>query len=260
MAALRPSLLPGGLEVMSFNQKHGQRLLRFFEFGHVFRRSDRDDTVVPGYAEHESLIVAASGLAQEAGWDVSERAIDLFDLKGMVTAVLESLRLPEIRMVPDYRDTEITSHHLEVYAGESWIGVLAEADRKLASLYDLDEPVYFAELDFATIVGLAAPLLDRKYRSVSRFPVVERDIAVVVERSQPAGIMMKTIREAGGDMLRHVNIFDLYEGKHVGPGKKSVAFALRFGADRTLTDDEVDERVAGVVAALQREHGATLRS
>ena len=259
MAALRPSLLPGALEVLSFNQKHGHRLLRFFEFGHVFRRTDRTDTVVSGYAEHESLILAASGLASRAGWDVAERTMDLFDVKGVVTTTLESLRLSDVRMVPEYDSTAITNHHLNVYARDVWIGIVAELRAEVGDQFDLRDPVYFSELDFATIVGLAEPHLNRAYRGVSRYPVVERDIAVAVDRTEPAGSMMETIREAGGPLLRRVDIFDLYEGERVGAGKKSVAFALRFGADRTLTDAEVDERVAAIVGALERLHGAELR-
>lgn len=259
MAALRPSLLPGALEVTSFNRKHGQRVLRFFEFGHVYHRTDRDDSVVEGYVEHESLIIAASGLAAEAGWDVSEREVDLFDVKGIVESLLESLRLPDVHMVPEYGPTEVTNGHLEVYSGDVWVGLVGELSGAVADVFELKAPVYFSELDFATIVGLAAPHLHRSYRGVSRYPVVERDIAVVVDRTEPAGMMMKTIRGVGGMMLRHVGLFDLYEGERVGEGKKSVAFSLRFGADRTLTDEEVDERVAAIVGALEREHGAVLR-
>jgi phenylalanyl-tRNA synthetase beta chain len=125
--------------------------------------------------------------------------------------------------------------------------------------YDLREPVFFAELDWSTLVGLAAPYLERRYAPVSRFPVVDRDIAVVVPRRQPIGPMMNLIREAGRPLLRHVGVFDLYQGEHIDADKKSVAFSLRFGADRTLTDQEVDERVAAILNRLRQETGATLR-
>src|SRR5690606_39342242 len=92
----------------------------------------------------------------------------------------------------------------------------------------------FDEIDFSALVRVAAPHLKRTYRPVSRYPVVERDIAVVVDRAQQVGVMLKAIREAGSALLRDVQIFDLYEGERLGEGKKSVAFSMRFGSDRTL--------------------------
>lgn len=259
MAALRPSLLPGLLQVMSFNQKHGQRVLRFMEFGHVFRRTERRDTVIPGYAEHESFILGLSGPRTEAGWDTPERAGDFFDLKGDVSQLLAVLRIPDVEMVPVYDATPASTYHLEVRSGTVPVGRIARLATDLADAYDLRAPAFFAELDWGALVGLAAPYLNRRYRAVSRFPVVERDIAVVVDRTEPVGSMQKTIRRAGGDLLRHVGVFDLYEGERIETGKKSVAFTLRFGADRTLQDEEVDARIARIVEQLQAEHGAVLR-
>ncbi len=259
MAALRPSLLPGVLQVTSYNRKHGQRLLRFFEFGHVFHRSNRSDTIVEGYAEHESFILTASGIAASAGWDARERSIDVFDVKGVVTSLLESLRVPDVRMEPAYQATDLTRHHLEVTSGVTRLGLVARLADDVAGRFDLEEPVYFAELDWATVVALGAPHLDRTYRTVSRYPAVHRDIAVIVDRSREAGPLMRTIRRAGGELLQQVDLFDLYEGERIDPGRKSLAFALRFAADRTLTDDEVDDRVGAIVEALEQDHGAALR-
>lgn len=260
MAAMRPSLLPGGLQVMSFNRKHGRRLLRFFEFGHVYHRTDRRDTVVPGYAEHESLLMAVSGSAAVGGWDVDERLLDLFDLKGAVTTLLDSIRVPDLEFEPDYKQTPITSHHLTIRSGNTRIGVIARLAENVAENFDLTDPVFVAEIDWHTVVALAAPHLERRYSAVSRYPVVERDLAVIVDREQPAGPMMRTIRTAAGELLQSVDIFDLYEGDHIGEGKKSIAFSLRFSADRTLLDEEVDERVREAVKALEKHHGAGLRS
>lgn len=259
MASLRPSLLPGGLEVISFNEKHGQRVLRFFEFGHVFHRTDRRDTLVEGFEERESLLIAVSGLSREAAWDADEQPSDLFDVKGMVESMLEGLRIPGVDMVPSHEASSVTSQHLEVYAGGSRLGIVAELHPEVAGLYDLRDPVYFAEIDFSALVRVAAPHLKRTYRPVSRYPVVERDIAVVVDRAQQVGVMLKAIREAGSALLRDVQIFDLYEGERLGEGKKSVAFSMRFGSDRTLTDEEVDAEVDAVVKLLEREYGASLR-
>lgn len=259
MSALRPSLLPGVLQVMSHNRKHGRRQLRFMEFGHVFHHTDREDTVIPGYAEHESFLLTLSGPHQAAGWDVRERAADFFDLKGAVEMLLQALRIPDLGMEPAYTPTPVTAYHLNVRSGDVPLGVVARLDEAAAGVFDLQEPVFFAELDWATLVGLAGPYMQRRYRAVSRYPVVERDLAVVIDRDQAVGPLLQTIRQAGGDLLQEAGVFDLYEGERIEAGRKSVAFALRFGADRTLQDEEVDARIDAVVTALAEAHGAVLR-
>jgi phenylalanyl-tRNA synthetase beta chain len=268
MAALRPRLLPGALEVVRFNRNHGHRALRVFEFGRVFRQAAADEApVVEGYHEHEALLVAVSGPHAPTGWDTDPRSVDIFDLKGLVETVLEDLRVPDVAMTP--RDgveagsdgpAPIAQHPIDVTAGDVHLGTIARVHDETAAAFDLDEaPVYAAELNWDAVVERAAPEMGRSVEPVSRFPVVERDLAVLVGEDQPVGPMLDAIREAGRPLLRAADVFDVYAGEGVEDGRKSVAFTLRFGADRTLTDAEVDEQIDAVVDALDRRAGATLR-
>ena len=265
MAALRPSLLPGALQAIAFNRNHGQRTMRFFEFGHVFHRTDsaengqgaeRSETALKKYAERESLLLAFSGQATEAGWDASARAFDLFDAKGAVEMLLRHAQTPDARMEP----APDGSSRLDVFSGNIPIGNIMEIPMDFSGGDAPENRVYAAELDWARIVRRSAPRLDRAYRPVGRHPSVERDMALIVDRNEPAGGLLETIRRAGGRLLQQVRLFDLYEGEQAGPNKKSVAFALRFGADRTLTDREVNKKMARIVHALEKTHGAALRS
>jgi phenylalanyl-tRNA synthetase beta chain len=259
MTALRPSLLPEVLKVMMHNQNHGQDVLHFYEFGHIFHRTDRDNVLVAGYAEHESLILAASGPSGLSGWNHAPHAVDFFDVKGAVETLLDALRIPDVAMMPVYEATPVTACHLALSSGETLLGIVARVSDQMAEAFDFKAPVFFAELDWSTLVALATPHVERAYSAISRYPVVDRDIAVIVSREEAAGPMMATIGEAGAPLLQAVDVFDLYEGEHIGEGKKSLAFALRFGADRTLTDQEVDERIAAVLKQLDQKHNAALR-
>ena len=274
MAALRPSLLPGAVQAIEFNRNHGQRAMRFFEFGHVFRRTDgeRDadggaDTIADGdaaqhsaatgnYAEHESLLLAFSGHAAEAGWNTSARPFDLFDAKGATEMLLRRLRAPDVRMEPAANDPA----RLDIFSGNVPVGNILEIAPDDAGDSAPEDRIYAAELHWTRLVRRAAAGLDRAYRPVTRHPSVERDMALVVDRKEPAGGLLQTIRQAGGRLLQEVRLFDLYEGEQVGPDKKSAAFALRFGANRTLTDREVNKKMARIVHALEKTHGAALRS
>ena len=259
MTTMRPSLLPGMLDVMAFNQNHGQEALRFYEIGHVFHRTDREDVTVTGYAEHTSILIAASGPEAPVGWDRKPHTVDFFDLKGTVEALVEALRLPDVVMTPVYEATPLTAYHLAVTSGGAHLGVVARLSDAVADTFDLKAPTYFAELDWTNTAALAAPHLERPYQTVSRHPLAVRDIAVAVRRDQAVGPMIETIEEAGRPLLRDVGVFDLYKGKNIDADKKSVAFSLRFGADRTLTDTDVDERVAAIVEQLAQRYEAVLR-
>jgi len=260
MAVLRPSLLPGLVQAIVYNQNRGQQVLRFFEFGRVFARTDRPDTLVPGFAEHEALIIGLSGPHAPEGWDVQPRLTDFFDLKGLIETLLDTLHLSDrIALVPAESPEPTAAYQMNLVADGRVLGTLARLSDALQEAYELRAPLYYAELNWDVFAEIAHPAQQRRYRPFSRFPEVDRDLAVLVDRDQPVGPLLETIREAGGELLRHVGIFDLYEGERIPSGKKSVAFSLRFGADRTLTDEEVDARVEAIVRELERRFGAQLR-
>ena len=261
MAALRPRLLPGALEVLQYNRNHGQDALRVFEFGHVFRKAtDNEDPIVPGYAEHEALLLALTGPHAPTGWDTAPRDTDVFDLKGIVERLLDDLPVPDVSMEADEApDADMETYQLRVFSGETSIGHLAQVTPDVAEAHDLETPVFVAEFNWDAITAKATPHLRTTVEPVSRFPVVERDLAVLVAEEQPIGPLLDTIREHGAPLLQSADVFDLYAGEGIPDGQTSVAFTLRFGADRTLTDDEVDAIIDAVIEALESSFGATLR-
>ncbi len=261
MAALRPSLLPGALRVMAHNASRGQTSLRLFELGHVFRQINSRETAgagAPGYAEHEALLVAMTGDAAEAGWDAAARAADVFDLKGAVEALLEALHVPAVRIETADAPLPLMAYHAAIYSGEVRLGVLGRLAEAVAAGYDLEAPVLTAELRWSALAQ-CVPGGAARYVPVPRFPPVERDLAVVVTRAQAAGPLLDVVRAEGQPLLRRASVFDLYEGAGLPEGTKSLAFGLRFGADRTLTDAEVDARIDAITQALAERFDARLR-
>jgi phenylalanyl-tRNA synthetase beta chain len=266
MAALRPRLLPGALDAMRFNQNHGQETLRFFEFGHVFRRSSQCEATVPGYAEHEALLVALSGPAQATGWDDAsgdEHAADFYDAKGVVEHVLAHLGADGVEMEPfgAGADPNVAYGLRLSTAGGAPLGVVGKVDEEAAAGFDLEHDVFAAELRWRTLAEAAAPRRERRYEPPRRFPAVERDLAVVVPEAAAAGAVRRTVEEAeGAPLLREARLFDVYAGEGVGDGRKSLAFELRFqGEARTISGDEVDIEFERIVSLLADEHDAELR-
>ena len=260
MAALRPSLLTGLIAVASYNQARGSGALRLFEAGHVYRRSADASAPVPGYHEHTSLVLGMSGPAERATWDGDARSTDVYDLKGVVLDVLADLGIDDVQETPRPAPEGLTAYALDLSVDGVRLGSLGRLADDVASGAELQTELFVAELDWDAIARLASRDQPAAYQAISRFPTVERDLALVVLETQPAGPLLDTIRQSGRPLLQGVRLFDLYRGDGIPPGTKSLAFTLRFGADKTLRDQEVDGRVRRIVKALETGHGATLRS
>jgi phenylalanyl-tRNA synthetase beta chain len=259
MAALRPSLLPGMLQVMSFNRNHGQSTLRFFEFGHVFNKTAREGTIIPGYGEREALIISASGPAETLRWDAPIRQTDFFDLKGVIEELLSRMHIMDVRFEPVEQQGSITRYHIGIIAEGVQVGVIARLTDEIAIDYDLRGDAYFAELNWKVVSDLSSTRGGSRYQPVSRYPVVDRDLAVVVKETVAVGSILDTVREAAGELLQEVGVFDIFRGGNLAAGEKSIAISLRFGAGRTLQDHDVDPRIQAILAALSERFAARLR-
>ncbi len=259
MAALRPSLLPGALDAVQFNQNHGQRGVRLFELGRVHVRAQSERSVIDGFTEIETLLLAASGAWEEGGWTNNARDVDVFDIKGHVEALFSSLRLDGVRFVP-------VSGPFELLTRVEWQGTCMGTVGRLrpeqfsGTPSPSDTPVCFAELDWDAMSDAACSRGTTRYERISRYPRVDRDLALVIERHVPVGALLADILEAGGDLLRDASVFDVFEGGQLAENERSVAFSLTFGARRTLRDNDVDTAVARILEAVATIHGAQLRT
>ena len=128
----------------------------------------------------------------------------------------------------------------------------------VAKNYGIDAEIYAAELDFTALSALELP--EKTYVPLPKYPAVSRDIAVVCDEALTVAALESCIRKAGGKLLRQVRLFDIYRGKGIAEGKKSLAFSLTLRADdRTLTDADSDGVISAVLSRLDAELGAKLR-
>ncbi|MFQ6117837.1 MAG: phenylalanine--tRNA ligase subunit beta, partial [Candidatus Bipolaricaulia bacterium] len=163
--------------------------------------------------------------------------------------------------IEDYRFTKSSAPYLhpgraaELLLGEESVGTLGELHPQVRANFELEGPVAVAELDLEYILKKACRV--RRYRPLSQFPTVLRDLAIIVDEEVPAARVAQVIREAGGGLLREVALFDVYRGDPIPEGKRSLAYRLRLQApDRTLTDEEAD----GVRAQIEERLAVELRA
>jgi phenylalanyl-tRNA synthetase beta chain len=247
-SVMRPLLLPGLLDAARRNAAYDRAGASYFESAHVYRMAGPLDApegsprgALPAAERHHVAALVPGGF---------------FAAKGILEGLLDTVRVT-FAVEPGERPFLHPGRAASVLAGdEQKIGWIGELHPLVARDWDLDGGSAF-ELDIDALSELtgAAP----GYRPVSTFPAVIQDIAVVVAEDVPAADVDAVVREAGGDLLERVRLFDVYRGEQVGEGGKSLALRLEFRApDRTLTDDEVAE-VRGRIEGELGELGGKLR-
>lgn len=231
-SAMRMSLLPGLAEAAARTLRFGASGVRMFEYGKVFRR---DPSAEFGRTESDRLCAVVVGKTDEH-WSAPQRPLDVYDVMGDVAAALRLAGVGDGRSLP----------------ANAMVGKL---DPTLAKSLDLSVPVWFVEMDVRSLLPET-----RTFVPIGAYPAVRRDLAFVVAEEVLAAELLGVVRSAKTDLLRDVDVFDIYRDTSLGSGKKSVAVALTFRSDeRTLVDAEVDAAVAEIVTITERSLGATVR-
>lgn len=252
LAVMRTSLWPGLLRALQYNRNRQEERIRLFELAKVFRPEE------DGLAQPLRLGAVAWGRSRPLHWDDEPRSTDFFDLKGDVEAILALTG-----RAGAYRFQKVK--HAMLHPGQSArvvrdggdaVGWLGAIHPEIATDLDVPADVLLFELDVEALQPSASP----SFRPLSRFPAISRDLALVLDERVPAEAVEASARKAGGKWLDKLIIFDVYRGKNVDPGKKSLAIGLSLrDPARTLTDEEVEECVKDIVKQLQEELGAALR-
>jgi phenylalanyl-tRNA synthetase beta chain len=253
LSILRPDLIGGLLTAVAHNRNRQVESVPLYELGRVFHL-DKDE---PQFNEHVELVIGLCGRAPTPGWGEQARDHDFFDLKGIASAFL-SRWLDDLTITPANVAPFAAGESFTMTTAGKTIGRLGRIDTVHASRFGVKEPVWAGVINFGVLTDLSRAV--PQYQPLPRFPAAFRDVAVVVDPGTKVGDLDNTIREAGGELVHSVTLFDRYAGKSVVEGKISVAFSISYRLpDRTLTDDEVDSAHKAIVAALEKNHNATLR-
>lgn len=257
-ALMRPSLLPALLKATRHNQAMSRTDVRLFEVGRSFRWVSAED-VLP--EEVNRVAIVLRGHRGAPGWWGAGELADVFDLKGAVEALLEAFGV-EARFEPVSRPYlhPRSAGLVRAASDGAVLGELGELHPDVAERLDLGgPPVLIAELSVDAVAAHRGAVT--RMRPLPRFPAVSRDLSFFVDRSIPAAALLQTVREAAGSALEQVSLFDVYEGKGVPEGERSVAVTMAFRAgDRTLTEADVEAGLAAVMAALTTAHSARVRA
>ena len=244
-AVMRTTLACGMLRSLAFNMNHSTPAASLYEMAAVFDHHARTQEGLP--TETQTLCLGAYG--PEA---------DFYAVRGAVEAVLHACGVA-CEVTPGGESYHHPGRCARLTRGDTVFAVVGEVHPDVRDRFDMPKRAVIAEMNLQTLLDAYEPMGEVK--PMPRFPAVERDLALVLEESVPVGPLMADMRKVAGNLLEHIQLFDVYRGAQVGPGKKSVAFSLTFRAsDRTLTEPDVQKAMEKVVRACAQLHGAVIRA
>ncbi|MUT65911.1 phenylalanine--tRNA ligase subunit beta [Paenibacillus sp. NEAU-GSW1] len=259
-SVLRTTLVAQLLETATYNRNRKNESAAIFEIGSVFHTDEEQLTRLP--QEKHRLAALLTGSRTEAQWNRKAAPVDFYDAKGILETVFQVLGLTgkvryEAAQPEHFHPGRTAAVLIETARGVVPIGFVGQLHPTLQHESDLAD-TYVLEIGLDELYELAE--FDIVYKALPRYPAMQRDIAVVLDRAVPAGSLTASVWTTAGELLESVRVFDVFTGEKLGEDKKSVALSLVYRhADRTLTDEEVTELHAKVVAELEQSFAAELR-
>lgn len=260
---MRQTLLFGGLESLARNINRKNANLRMYEFGDVYSydaTADNSQVALAPYSEHTALGMWLTGNNHDDSWADKVRPLSVYDLKAAVAGVMRRLGIARHELVVETMSNDLLDPAL-VYKnrGGKLLGVLGVVDEAVASKFDVDQPVYFAQFNWNLLCKLSSKK-EVKYTDLPKTLPLRRDLALLVDKSVTYAQIEHVVEQSERKLLKSMTLFDVYEGKNLEPGKKSYAISMVLQDDqKTLNDHQIEAVMKKIVANLEKQLGAQLR-
>jgi len=234
---MRTTLIPGLLETLKYNIYHKNMNIKIFELGKVFIPKMSNE--LP--CEKFMLTGVLSGLRYDESWNYKKEEIDFFDVKGIIENLLDNLKLYNKYYLYPIDNIEYLhpGRSVGVLINDISIGYVGEFHPKVLDKYEIPKRVFLFDIDFDMLFEIYEERI--KYKPIYKFPYINRDVALIVDKELAAAEIDKAIKNVSPRYLKGFKIFDIYEGNQIPSNKKSIAYRFKYQApDRTLTDEEVN--------------------
>jgi phenylalanyl-tRNA synthetase beta chain len=249
---MRPAMLPTALEVIAFNQNRKNNDLKFFEWGKTYKSIE-----VGKYEETSHFCIYLTGAMVENHWKGKGKPADIYYLKGLVEAVFRATGVSV--SFTSGKGTNDLEQSITGSINDTKLVELGRVSGKTTHKFDIKQPVFYADFNWDELVKLS---LKKKisYTEISKFPAVERDLAIVVPKDLKYEAIKDELDKLRLNKLQHIQLFDVFESEKLGAGKKSLAVNFTFlDEEKTLTDKEIDTWMNKIMTTLEKELGAEIR-
>lgn len=259
LGIMRRSLLFGGLETISYNQKRKNPDLRLYESGKIYMKKANTEEGKWPFIELQRFAVFMTGRQQPESWNASSDKIGFYDLKATVQQLISRLGFSEAKM--DVIEASEFSQAMKVVVRKKEVVRFGSVAKNILKALDISGEVYFADFDWDAVLSLVGSSKDIRFTEVPKFPSVRRDLALVIDKKISYKEVEELAWQTEKNLLREVNLFDVYEGEKLGSDKKSyaVSFILQ-DFDATLTDVQIEKIMEKLTKVYSEKLGATIRS
>ena len=250
LATMRQSLLFSGLEAISYNINRKNTDLKLFEFGKTYHNYPS------GYEEIKHLTLFLTGNRNQESWTTSQRPTDFFLFKGYVNAVLERLGIQKTQIQP--LTSDIFSEGIALSIGRDAIVEIGVVKKSILKSFGIKQEVFYADFNWATILKLISNKI--KFSEIPKYPEVRRDLALLIDNGVTYESIYKIAKQTEKEVLKNIDLFDVYQGDNLSEGKKSYAlsFILQDNS-KTLTEEQIDKIMNKLQKNFETELGAVLR-
>ena len=261
LSVLRPTLLFSGLEAIAYNQNRKNADLKLFEFGKTYASPPaplHGERGATAFLEENHLALFLCGKKQSESWDSQKGSVDFFHLKSFADNILARLGINAEQV--SEMSSEILSSGLSYSHKNKKIVELGFVKKSFLKKFDIKQEVFYADFNWDLVVELTKNSVVR-YKEIPKFPEVRRDLALVVDRNVKYELLESLAFQTEKNILKNVNLFDVYEGDKIEKGKKSYALSFILqDANATLTDSTVDAVIQKLIKIYQEKAGAVIRS
>ncbi len=251
LAVMRQTMLFSGLEAISYNINRKQNNLKFFEFGKTYHNYES------GYNEDKHLTLLITGNRNQETWNTNNKTTDFFYLKGIIESMFTRLGAQKLKASPVKND--VFSEGLSLSLGKTKLVDFGILKRKITKHFDIAQDVLFADFNWNNVVEIAK-FNKIKFNSISKFPEVKRDFALLIDENISFNEIYTIAKQSEKKFLKDISLFDVYQGDKLPKGKKSyaVSFTLE-DKEKTLTEKQIEKTMKKLQASFEKQIGAELR-
>lgn len=259
LSVMRPSLIYGGLQTVAYNIKRKNQDLKLFELGkNYYYNPQKEISDITAYKENNVLSLIISGKKYPLSWNNKDKNFDFFTLKSYISAIFTKLGIDERKITVNNLSDKKYQYGQLLSCGEKEIAKFGLVDKKFAEYFEIQQEVFFAEINFDELLKLIKN--DKKKILISKFPKVRRDLALLIDKNISYSQLVETALKTENKYITEINLFDVYEGKNIEEGK--ISYAISFileDYEKTMTDKQIEKIMQRIIDAFKKEYNIQLR-
>jgi len=253
LGVLRQSMVYDGLETIVYNQNRKNSDLKLFEWGKTYFKKSK------GFKEDSFLSLFITGATNPGNWNTDTDEVNFYQIKGVVNTILEKFGFDKFNLKTEESNLSYLEYGLKYIVNNIELAQIGKIDSQTQKQFDIDKEVFYAAFNYDNLLKLVG-MNKVVYKEVSKFPIVRRDLALLIDNNISYSVIKEIAFKEGGKLLTAVNLFDVYEGKNIALGKKSYGVSFKFQDEtKTLTDEQIDQIMAKIIKSLGTQLQAQLR-